>query len=320
MHQNTPCIARRLALFCWALLYSGIGWAQDADSSGRSLINAFRYGQVTGKFRYFFSATINEGALSDYFANAAGGYLKYATRPFHGFQFVTGVSYTFNVWSSDMTARDSTTGMRSRYESTLFDQADAANRFNMSRLDELHLAFDLRTVLKDGVDEGRLTLGKQLVNTPFINEQDGRMRPTTVDAIWVNYRKNKWALEGGWIYGLSPRGSTNWFSLGHSIGFYGQGVNPNGDRANYRYNLNTDGVAVVALKYNSKRLNVAFWEQYIENVFNTLMLQPEYKLVRRNRTTLMLGTQLIRQDVVNDGGNPDSTKAYSFKLPAGTEE
>jgi hypothetical protein len=34
-----------------------------------------------------------------------------------------------------------------------------------------------------------VTIGKQLLTTSFINLQDGRMRPTLVNGIWIDYNE-----------------------------------------------------------------------------------------------------------------------------------
>ncbi|HMP32026.1 MAG TPA: hypothetical protein PKD85_20645, partial [Saprospiraceae bacterium] len=51
-----------------------------------SLLYAFKSGNLKGHFRYFFSHTDNNTGLTDYYANAAGGGLRYETGSFHGFQ------------------------------------------------------------------------------------------------------------------------------------------------------------------------------------------------------------------------------------------
>ena len=58
---------------------------QSVDST--SLLYAFKKGQFTGHFRYFFMSTQNEKELSDYYAHAAGGGIRYETAKFYGFQF-----------------------------------------------------------------------------------------------------------------------------------------------------------------------------------------------------------------------------------------
>ena len=44
-----------------------------------SLLYAFKKGQISGYLRYYFMATNNASGLSDYYANAVGGAIKYET-------------------------------------------------------------------------------------------------------------------------------------------------------------------------------------------------------------------------------------------------
>ena len=61
---------------------------RDIDSAdSRSVLGAFKSGRVQGHFRYFNMITLNEKDLSDYYANAAGGGLRFETAKFHNFQF-----------------------------------------------------------------------------------------------------------------------------------------------------------------------------------------------------------------------------------------
>ncbi|MFZ5976200.1 hypothetical protein [Hydrotalea sp.] len=86
-----------------------------------TLLHAFRKGSIEGRFRYFFISAINEGQLSDYYANAFGGGIKYQTASFHHFKFGLGGFYTFNLCSSNLAKPDSITGSPNRYEIGLFN-------------------------------------------------------------------------------------------------------------------------------------------------------------------------------------------------------
>ena len=64
-----------------------------------------------------------------------------------------------------------------RYEIGLFDIEDPSNKKDIDRLEELYLKYNFKNAT--------ITVGKQLINTPFINLQDGRMRPTVVEGVWT---------------------------------------------------------------------------------------------------------------------------------------
>src|SRR5688500_2695959 len=70
---------------------------QQPAEDTTSLLYAFKKGQVHGHFRYYFMATDNTHGLSDYYANAIGGGIKYETAPFKGFQFGVSGSFVFNI-------------------------------------------------------------------------------------------------------------------------------------------------------------------------------------------------------------------------------
>jgi len=40
--------------------------------------------------------------------------------------------------------------------------------------------------------------------------QDNRMQPTTVEGIYTSLKTDNWLIEGGWIYGIAPRGTYKW--------------------------------------------------------------------------------------------------------------
>ena len=113
--------------------------ANDVDSG--SILGAFKGGKVQGHFRYFFMNTVNEGSLTDYYANAAGGGLRFETAKFHNFQFGISGFYIFNIGSSDMTKADPISGQLNRYEIGLFDLEDPLNKGDIDRLEEFYLKY-----------------------------------------------------------------------------------------------------------------------------------------------------------------------------------
>ncbi|MCS6818677.1 MAG: OprD family outer membrane porin [Chitinophagales bacterium] len=275
---------------------------QYEDSS--SLLYAFKTGKVEGHFRYFFSATDNNRGLTDYYANAFGGGLRYETAKFYGFQMAVSGFYIFNIGSSDLTRRDSLTKLMNRYEIGLFDVQDPSNKNDLDRLEEFYIKYNFR--------KSFLKYGRQLINTPFINLQDGRMRPTGVEGIWFELNEiKKVHAEGGWIYAISPRSTVRWFSTAHSIGVYPMGVTTNGNRSNYFGNIDSKGVFLLGIRYHPVSwITISGWNMFLENVMNTTMLQVDFKNARTNGTQWILGAQFIRQDAVNNGGNNDPEKRY----------
>lgn len=281
--------------------------AKNQYSDTNSLLYAFKTGQHSGHFRSFFMATDNQQGLTDYFAQALGGGLHYNTAVYRGFQFGISGFYIFNVASSNLAKVDTASGQSSRYEIGLFDQENFLNKSDIDRLEELFLKYHFHKI--------HVTFGRQLINTPFINLQDGRMRPTGVEGLWFTTDKlNKTKLEGGWLYAISPRGSTKWFGVGESIGFYPSGVNPDGSKSNYHEHLESNGVGMLGITHQAtKWLKFTIWEMYADNLFNSALFQLDMnKELKANREMYVSG-QFIRQDAINDGGNADQSKTYFSK-------
>ena len=86
----------------------------ESTSDSTSILSAFKRGRFNGHFRYFFMSTQNQEGLTDYYANAAGGGLRFETAKFHGFQFAISGFYTFNIGSSDLGKKDSASGQSNR--------------------------------------------------------------------------------------------------------------------------------------------------------------------------------------------------------------
>ncbi|MBL7817852.1 MAG: OprD family outer membrane porin [Saprospiraceae bacterium] len=280
---------------------------QNQTEDTTSLLNAFKKGHIHGHFRYYFMATDNEKNLSDYHANAAGGGIRFETANFHGFQFGVSGFYVFNLGSSDLTKLDPTTGQSNRYEIGLFDQEDPTNGKDIDRLEEFFLKYNYK--------KSHISFGRQLLNTPFINLQDGRMRPTGVEGVWgeTNDIKNT-KIEGGWLYAISPRGTTKWYSVGESIGLYPVGVNTEGVKSGYADHLESKGIAMLGVNTNvNKFLKVQAWEMYVENILNTVLLQVDAEFSLKNTSKLFAAGQIVRQNAIKEGGNDNPTKTYFEK-------
>jgi hypothetical protein len=272
-----------------------------------SLLSAFKRGQVNGHFRYFFMATDNIKGLTDYYANAAGGGIRFETARFHGFRFAVSGFYTFNIGSSNLLKSDTVTGQPNRYELALFDVNDPANKKDLDRLEEFYIKYEQRN--------GSLTFGRQLLNTPLINLQDGRMRPTGVEGAWLVFNKIKRTkIEGGWLYAISPRGTTKWFNIGQSIGVYPQGVNGDGTKSQYRNNIQSNSLALIGITIKpAKYLALQAWDVFAENVFNTAMLQADFSFPLTNNNSFFVAAQFIKQHAVNNGGHVAASKTFFEK-------
>ncbi|MBK9103159.1 MAG: outer membrane porin, OprD family [Saprospiraceae bacterium] len=283
------------------LPYKGI---EQTEKDSMSILSAFRHGKVNGHFRYFFMATNNAGALTDYYANAAGGGIRFETGSFYGFRFAVGGSYVFNIASSDLATPDSVTVLYNRYEVGLFDVVNPESTTGLDRLEELSLSYSW--------SHSEIMFGRQFINTPFINLQDGRMRPGAVEGVVL--RLKEWEhthLESGFLYAMSPRSTDSWYTIENTFGLYSSGVNPDGSKSDYRGHVKSAGIGYVGLTGKWKeKYTVQLWDVYADNVMNTAMCQLEINQWLQNKNTLVIAAQVIRQDGAGNGGNDDEDQAY----------
>lgn len=215
-------------------------------------------------------ATNNTGELSDYYAWAAGGWLYFRSAPWHGLSLGIGSAFNFNLFSSDLSRRDSATGAVNRYEIGLFDVENPRNRRGLNRLEELWLRYQWR--------KSHLTVGKQLLQSPLINHQDGRMRPTAEAGAWWEWNEwNNIKIEGGLLWRISPRSTVRWYTVGESTGLYPRGINPDGSASGYSGNLKSHGIGLLGISLKPhEHLTLQVWEQYVERIFNTALLRADY--------------------------------------------
>lgn len=269
-----------------------------------TLLYALKTGQTKGHFRYFFMATDNNTGLTDYYANAIGGGIKYESAPYKGFQLGVSGFFIFNIGSSELSKPDPKTNQFSKYEQGLFDVEDRTNKTDIDRLEELYLKYSRK--------QSHVTLGRQLINTPFINQQDGRMRPTEAGGIYaeINEIKNT-KIEVGYLYEVSPRSTVKWYKAAASIGLYPQGVNPDGTRSGYAGNLKSKGIGMLGITHTfNEGFSLNAYNVFAENIFNSLLLQADYSYPLNDKSKLTGALQFVRQDALNDGGNADPSKTY----------
>jgi hypothetical protein len=279
-------------------------WKEKDTKDSNSLVYAFKNGIVNGHLRYFFMATDNASGLSDYYANAAGGGIKFTTARFKGFQVGISGFFTFNIGSSNLSAVDPLTKQRNRYEIGLFDISNPENKSDIDRLEELFLKYHFR--------KATITLGKQLINTPFVNLQDGRMRPTEAGGLWTEINSiPKTKVEVGFINQISPRGTVRWYSAEASIGVYSGGLNIDGTRSNYANNTTSKGLLLLGISNQSlKNTTLKLWNLFTENVFNATLLQADLNKPIAKKGSLIGGLQLIAIQKTGNGGNEEISKRY----------
>lgn len=272
-----------------------------------SLKDYFQNAKWSFHSRTFAMSTINEGALKDDYAVATAVGLGVATKPFKGFQLGAKGYVIYNVFSSKLNQPDSITNAPNRYELGLFDVANPSAKYNITGLEELYLKYQ--------ISKSSITIGKQTLNTPFFNPQDGRIRPTTEQGIWLSVQESKLiSLSGGWIFSASPRSTASWYNLSQSVGLYPTGITTFGKKANYYQNITgSSGMAIANISINpNKKIKINLWDGLWENVMNTGLIEINAKQAAK-KLSLYEGLIYLHQDAINNGGNIDQTKTYMNK-------
>lgn len=297
-----------IALLCFELIFlnaqniNAQQINQKPDTS--SLRYAIQTGTTEGHFRYFLSQTTNEGSLTDYIANALGGGLRYQTNVFHHFKFTIGMYTVFNLYSSNLLAPDSMTGAANRYEIGLFDGSSPVAQREFYRQEELALSYLHK--------KGKLILGRQFIQTPLINVQDGRMRGTAVSGIWIDHQlKNTLKFQGGLLNAFSPRGTTQWYQGASSIGLYSQGLTVFGTPAQFKGNIHMPFVGVTSIIWKpTKNFSYQVWDYHMPQLLNTTYQQIDFS---SQQSKWQNSFQFLRQWALSEGGNPDPAQTYITK-------
>ena len=275
----------------------------DTLRQGSALHEVMRNGTLEGRFRMYLMGTLNAGEAADYHAQAFGGSLGFSSQRWKNFQFRMSGGFTFDLWSSNLTQPDPVTQLPNRYEVGLFDVANITTDNQLAFLQ----TFQLNYLVNGG--RTMLVMGKQDINTPFINAQDGRMHPGMVEGLWARHRTIKGLrFEGGYLYRVMPRSTADWYTIESSVGLYPVGVDAEGRPSRYKGELSSAGIFAGSVSVPLPGgLRVTAWDLFVENLFNTGMLQLE-RGSRDDRW--MWSAMAIRQDQVNNGGNARDSLSY----------
>lgn len=295
---------RFIGVLFWWIFLMGKAFSQ-ADSTYKdsaSLPAQEAVNKLSGQLRYFFMATDNQHPLTDYFAHAIGLQLKYERGPGRHFRFAAGASAAYKISSSDLSGMDTLAKKSNRYEVQLFDLRYPGKKA-IYRLEELYGQYVF--------NNGFIRLGSQLINTPFINPQDGRMRPTFVSGLFTSLSFSSMKIEGGWIAGMLPRSIGGWYTIGSSIGLNPQGINTDGTISNYGGHLTSNGIFLAGLTRTiSPGIKLKLWEQYVDKIFNTALLQVDIGYTLSDKAKILSSLQYTNQVKIGNGGNSESSKGY----------
>ncbi len=279
-----------------------------------------RSGSFQFEARTFAMGTINRGDLLDYHTLAAGGGIGYYSPKWKGLHFGVSGFFVFQIYEHNIRIADPTTGNVNRYEILLYDMNDLSNTSDLDRMEDFYLAWD-----RGGFSA---VAGRQRIHTPMLNEQDNRMRHNSFSGLTLRYEKNGWSGLAGIYNSLTMRGTVDWYSAEESFGVYPFGRNPLGTPSEYAGNVRSRGIGVAGIRKESEFIALQIWNYTAENVFNMLQVQAEGR-AGKGDVKLLYGLQGFWQKPLNNGGNPELTKAYidpdapgyaaGAKLGAGTE-
>ncbi|HRH69766.1 MAG TPA: hypothetical protein PLB89_09695 [Flavobacteriales bacterium] len=277
--------------------------SNDTLRGESKLYEVMKRGEVDGRFRQYTMVTINDGAPRDYHAVAFGGTLGFTSQRWHGARFKLSGGYTFDLASSDLTVPDPVTGLPNRYEIGLYDVNDPRITNDLAYLHE----FQLDWLATNG--RTNLIFGKQELNTPFLNPQDGRMHPSLFEGLWARHRTAQGTrLEGGWIYRVAPRGTREWYPVAESMSVYPTGKNVDGEASMYGDVLRSAGIFALSARHPlGRKLALSLWDVYTENIFNTAMLQLD---AGEKEDRWSLSGMAIKQDPTATGNNAVDSLAY----------
>lgn len=277
--------------------------ADDSLRRANTLYDIMKQGEVEGRFRQYNMLTINDGAPADLHAVAFGGMLGFISQRWHGVRFKLSGGYTFDLASSDLTLPDLVTGQLSRYELGLFDVTDPRRTNDVAYLQEFQLDWTSREKRTD------LVIGKQELNTPFLNPQDGRMHPTLFEGAWIKHSTAKGTrFEGGWLYRVVPRGTSSWYRVDESMSVYSAGRNILGRPSAYGGSLESAGILAASVKQRLHgRTMLTVWDVFTENVLNSALIQLDHGEKEDRWSASALA---VRQDPMASGISARDSLAY----------
>lgn len=217
-------------------------------------------------------------------------------------KFHVGYRTFANVASSEIWEPDPITEQPNRYETGLFDLLDTRDRF-FGKLETFSLEYSKENF---GVKVGRMG-----INSDWINAQDGRLSPTAVEGINAWFVPNSlWKLSVWGIGRMSIRGSSDWLSVGETVGIYPLGRTVSGKPAQYFGNTSSDWIGIweVDRKIGSDA-KIHFSNTIAQNLYSTYMLSFE-KNLKVESGTVNFGLQSGFQHGIGQGGNENTELKY----------
>lgn len=234
--------------------------------------------------------TDNRADLRDYYALALGAGIGYRTPRIAG-HVEMGLSgfFMFNLHSSALGEPDPKTGRGSRYEVGLFNVSRPDEHEDLDRLEELYVRYHFGRA-------SHLTLGRQMPTSPFVNAQDGRMRPTLTEGAVLDWQLTRsLRLRAEYLTRISPRSTVEWFSIGESVGLLPGGVTIAGEPSRYAGHVSASQLVILGLSGRVGSLKLEGWDTYVPGLFHTVYVNADWHRTLGPHRAWWLGAQLTRQ-------------------------
>ena len=217
-----------------------------------------------------------------------------------------GIEFFANLWSSNLTAADPISGGGNRYEVGLFDLLDQEDRF-FGKLENLSLTYSKTN--------WGITAGRMAIDSDWINAQDGRLSPTGIEGanVWF-LTSNKWKFSTWGIGKMSVRGTSDWLSVGESIGVFPVGRDLNGEGSQYAGNTESEWIGIAEVAKDWEGFSLQASNTLVQNISNTLWAQGEKRWKNEKAgITWLWGVQAGLQSGLGDGGSKNPM--FQFKNP-----
>lgn len=276
----------------------------DSASNEKLFGERLKTGHFEFHLRSFYMHTENQEGLLDYSTWGTGAGLGYFSPRWKGLGVGFSGFFVFRHFENNLTIPDPATGLSNRYELTLFDVHHPENHHDMDRLEEFYLSYEK--------EKFSAWFGRHHFESPFLNASDNRMRPNLFSGLSAEYQLGKLRLTGAWFTHMISRGSLEWLSIEESVGFYPSGRNPVGSVEDYHHHLESKGIGVFGIEYQTKETQLKSWTYLAEGIFAASFAEATGSRSLGKKNMFVYGAQGFYQTAVGDGGNPDPAKAYTL--------
>jgi hypothetical protein len=257
-------------------------------------------------FRNFTMATFNQGQLRDDFALASTLRVGFKTNTYKRFSLTANYRvFAIHAFSQGVWEPEPNINQLNRYETGLFDLNRPEKRY-FGKIEELNISY------KGNFLNARL--GRMIINTPFVNPQDGRLNPTAVEGVQIGGKVgSSLQLNSFHIWRMGLRSTGNWTSIGSSIGVYPLGLGEDGNRSQYRGVTQSDLISILHAHYKINRNQIHLWNTWVSNISNTAMVEWKGDLELSKGNNWVYATMVGYQQGIGNGGNSDPE--LRFKNP-----